>query len=187
MRTIRTARTSGDEYTGRTEVTETVSTVSGYDEPEEGEDGEQVSEEDDPSAPRFRMGELVASKLVNLTRFHLDPRTPKPGQEQVHLSTLMRRNSDNFHEGIIPLHMRSWTGNTIFIDANTRTNTQIYVFLSTRTDGNTMWNEVDEWTDTFVKVKTETGGENGGDDHIVTRHEEEINTETVTTNDNNDR
>ena len=83
--------------------------------------------------------------------------------------------------------MQSWTGNTIIFDGNTRTNTQTDVFLTTRTDGNIMWNQVDEWTDTFVKVKTETGGENGGDDHIVTRHEEEINTETVTTNDNNDR
>ncbi|KAJ4139730.1 hypothetical protein NW768_001073 [Fusarium equiseti] len=67
MRTIRTAKTSGGIYTSKTEVIETATTVSGDDEDEQGEEGEQASEEDDESTPRFRSGELVPSKLVNLT------------------------------------------------------------------------------------------------------------------------
>ena len=53
--------------------------------------------------------------------------------------------------------------------------------------GNTIWDTVEEWTNTTVKVKTETAGENGGDNRTETIYEEEINTEIVTTEDNNGR
>ncbi|KAJ4009559.1 hypothetical protein NW752_009152 [Fusarium irregulare] len=192
MRTIRTARTSGDEYTARTEVTETVSTVSGDDdEAVRGDVGEQSSEEDDTSTPRFRSGELVASKLADLPRFRLDPRTPKPGHEQVHLATELRLVSDREDEtGTPPLirdHTRHWSGTSYENDGITMTYTRIDIFWNTKRIGNTIWDTVDECTNTVVGVKTETAGENGGDNRTETVYEEEINTEIVTTDDNNGR
>ncbi|RBR19548.1 uncharacterized protein FIESC28_05543 [Fusarium coffeatum] len=187
MRTITAAKTSGDKYTARTEVIESATTVSGDDEDEQGENGEQASEEDDTSTPRFRSGELVASKLVNLTGFHLDPRTPKPGHEQVHLSTELRLVYDHPYGSGIPLHTRFWAGSTVDIDGNTTTNTATKVFLTTSTDEYD-WTKVAEWTHTLVKVRMETDGENNrGENCTETVFEEEIETETVTTNDNNGR
>nr|CEG05327.1 unnamed protein product [Fusarium clavum] len=187
MRTINTVKTSGDEYTARSELTETSTTVSGDDEDEQGEDGEQAPEEDDTSIPRFRSGELVVSKLVNLTRFHLDPRLPKTGQEQVHLSTEMRRSPDRPHDEVSrPYHRLVWTGHTDDTNGNKRTFSMSDVYVVTWTDGTTTWTDVNEWIKTDVKTYTD-GEDNGGGNGNETSFEEEIITEIVTTNGNNGR